>query len=227
MKILAFDTTARVITGCLCEDEKLTASFFMETKAAKTTEALLPQISVMMRSAGVTVADLGLIAVSAGPGSFTGVRVGCAAAKGLAFGKDVPCAGVSSLEAMAYNLRDRNGIVMASMDARRSQLYHALFEIKDGSVTRLTGDAASSAKDAADAAAGTGATGVICVGDGAEIAAEALAEKGIGVSFPAYPLLRQYAYGVALCGYRMMLDGKTVKADELLPVYLRGFGDGQ
>ena len=90
----------------------------------------------------VSYTHLSAVAVAAGPGSFTGVRIGVAAAKGFAWGREVPCYGVSTLEAMALSLGAYQGYVCPVMDARRSQVYHALFYVNHGSLERITDDRA-------------------------------------------------------------------------------------
>ncbi|MBQ2732644.1 MAG: tRNA (adenosine(37)-N6)-threonylcarbamoyltransferase complex dimerization subunit type 1 TsaB [Clostridia bacterium] len=227
MKILAFDTTAKAVTAAVCEDEKLLSSYFAELPGVHTTETLLPAIELMLKNACLTLDDMELIAVSAGPGSFTGVRIGVATAKGLAFDKNIPCAGVSSLEALAANLTDREAYVCAAMDARRNQLYYAIFKVGDGSLTRLCDDTADSADAAAAFVRGLGITDIICMGDGAEIAASAMKKADIKTSCPTATLLRQNAYGTAVCGLKAFREGKAVTESELLPIYLRDFGDGK
>jgi len=225
MNVLAFDTTAKAVTAALCKDEKLLSAYFSDLPGVHTTETLLPAINRILGDAGMTIDDIDLIAVSAGPGSFTGVRIGAATAKGLAFGRELPCAPVSSLAGLAQNLADREGYIIAAMDARREQLYYAIFSASEGKMTRLTDDAADSAAEAAKRAISLGITDIICVGDGAEIAHSAMTEAGITAKYPSAPLLRQHAYGVAVCGLRMYNEGKTVTAEELMPISLRGFGD--
>jgi len=225
MKILSFDTTAKAVCAAICEDEQLLSSYFAELPGVHTTETLLPAIELMLKNAGLTMDDMELIAVSAGPGSFTGVRIGVATAKGLAFGRDLPCAGVSSLKALASNLLDRDGYVCAAMDARRDQLYYAVFRIENGSLSRLCDDTADSADAAAELTKGLGIQSIICVGDGAEIAAKAMEKAGIKASYPTATLLRQNAYGTALCGLEEFREGRAVSEGELLPIYLRGFGN--
>ena len=227
MKILAFDTTAKAVTAAICEDERLLSSYFAELPGVHTTETLLPAIELMLKNANLTLDDMHLIAVSAGPGSFTGVRIGVATAKGLAFGRELPCAGVSSLEALATNLLDRDAYICAAMDARRNQLYYAIFKTEGGKLTRLCPDTADGADKAASAARELGINDIICVGDGAEIAASAMKDAEIRTSFPTATLLRQNAYGTAICGLNAYREGKAVDETELLPIYLRDFGDGK
>ncbi|MDY5941697.1 MAG: tRNA (adenosine(37)-N6)-threonylcarbamoyltransferase complex dimerization subunit type 1 TsaB [Eubacteriales bacterium] len=225
MICLAFDTTAKAVTAALCDGRKLLSAYFAELPGVHTTETLLPSITHMLTDAGLTFDDIGLVAVTVGPGSFTGVRIGAATAKGLVFGRSTPCAAVSSLRALASNLLDREGILLAAMDARRDQLYYAFFSVSDGVLTRLTEDAADSAEAVARQARALGAERILCTGDGAAIAASALTCAGIRAILPAAPLDRQFAYGVALCGLEDFESGKTVSGEELLPTYLRGFGN--
>lgn len=227
MKILAFDTTAKAVTAAICEDERLLSSYFAELPGVHTTETLLPAIELLLKNASLTLDDMELIALSAGPGSFTGVRIGVATAKGLAFGRGLPCAGVSSLKALASNLLDRDAYVCAAMDARRNQLYYAIFKTEGGTLTRLCPDTADSADAAAALAGEMGITDIICVGDGAEIAASAMNKAEIKTSYPTASVLRQNAYGTAICGLQAYREGKAVAESELLPIYLRDFGDGK
>ena len=126
MKILALDSTAIVSTVAICEDEKLLAQFTINNGNTHS-ETLLPMIEASLKVLKLTTDDIDLFACSAGPGSFTGVRIGAATIKGLAFNRNKPCAPVSSLDALAHNLLYTNGIVCPVMNARRSQLYNALF----------------------------------------------------------------------------------------------------
>ncbi|MBO5757809.1 MAG: tRNA (adenosine(37)-N6)-threonylcarbamoyltransferase complex dimerization subunit type 1 TsaB, partial [Clostridia bacterium] len=126
MKILALDSTAVVGSVALCEDTRMVAHYTLNTGNTHS-QTLLPMIESALGCAEWEIDDLDLIAVSNGPGSFTGVRIGVATVKGLAFGKNIPCAGVSTLEALAYNLRYFNGIICPVMNARRAQVYNALF----------------------------------------------------------------------------------------------------
>ena len=138
MLVLALDSTAVVATAALLEDEKVLAC---ETVSCglKHSETLLPLIEKLYQSAGKSFSDTDLYACCVGPGSFTGVRIGVATVKGLAFGGK-KCVGVSTLEALAYNLRGFDGIVCPVMDARRGQLYNAIFRWEGENLVRLTPD---------------------------------------------------------------------------------------
>ena len=157
-----------------------------------------------------------IIAVAQGPGSFTGIRIGVSAAKGLAWAKALPCCGVSTLEAMAYGVTDFEGVVVGAMDARRQQVYNALFRAENGRVTRLCADRAVAMELVAEELAAMPEPKLI-VGDGAVL----LYEAGIGCRL-ASPLHRQQsAAGVALAAEHLAAQGLTCSAQELQPVYLR------
>lgn len=139
MYILALDSTAVTASAALWSDGSLMAQYMLNSGHTHST-TLLPMIRHMLETSGVSVDKIDCMACSVGPGSFTGIRIGIATVKGLAFGTDKPCIGVSSLEAMAYGMKSVNGIVCPVINARRTQYYSALFRIQDGAVTRLTED---------------------------------------------------------------------------------------
>ena len=164
--------------------------------------------------------DMDAVAVACGPGSFTGIRIGISAAKGLAWARELPCCGVSTLEAMAFGVTDFEGIVAGAMDARRQQIYNAFFRCENGSVTRLCADRAVSVEQAAQELSALPEPKLI-VGDGAELLYRQLRESGVPCRL-ASPLHRlQNAAGVALAAERMAAAGLTCTAQELRPVYLR------
>ena len=157
------------------------------------------------------MADLDAIAVTAGPGSFTGVRIGVATVKGLAFDRNIPCIAVSALEAVAYQFPEENAVICVVMDARRGQFYNALFRVENGEVERLCPDRAVDGAALAEELAAYDR--VIVAGDGAQLFAPL---------FPAgevAPPQRQYVtgHGVALAAQKQ----KTMPAAALMPVYLR------
>lgn len=141
MIILSIDTTAKTSAAAICDNKKTLADYSV-TNGFTHSEAMLPAIDGLFKKTGLSPDDIDMFAVSAGPGSFTGVRIGVSLIKGLAFGKNRPCVGVSSLEALARNGEYLGGEFIASpvMDARRNQLYNALFHFKDGTLTRLCPD---------------------------------------------------------------------------------------
>lgn len=141
MKILSFDSSALTASVALCEDEKVLAEYTLNNGNTHS-ETLLPMVESILGFFSMTAADIDLFAVSAGPGSFTGVRIGAATLKGLAFGSEKPCVEVSTLEALASNLRFHKGLICPVMNARRSQVYTALFRSNGESLVRLMPDSA-------------------------------------------------------------------------------------
>jgi tRNA threonylcarbamoyladenosine biosynthesis protein TsaB len=148
MKILAVDTTATCASVAVCENDTILA-MYTQKNGLTHSETLLPMVDAMLRNLKLTPDDVDMFAVSEGPGSFTGVRIGVAAIKGLAFGKNKICVGTSTLDALARNAMGLSGNFLAVpvMDARRSQLYNAVFEYNDGELTRLCDDRLISAAD--------------------------------------------------------------------------------
>ncbi len=143
MKILALDTTAKTASAALVEVKKdapeLISEYSMKTSGHSTT--LLPMIESILKNTGNTAADVDLYAVSTGPGSFTGIRIGVSTVKGLAFVHDTPCVGVSSLDVLAMGFGTIRGIIVPAVDARRNTAYSAIFTSDGkGNVTRLTPD---------------------------------------------------------------------------------------
>ena len=148
MKILALDSTAQTATVALTEDEKLLAEYTLNNGNTHS-ETLLPMVESMLTQLGIEVGDVELFALSCGPGSFTGVRIGAATVKGLAFGMHKPCVGVSTLEAMAWHGVSAGGYICPVLDARRSQVYNAIFKIEGGRPVRMTADRPISLDDPA------------------------------------------------------------------------------
>lgn len=217
MLILALDSTAVVATVALCRDESPIASFTVKNGNTHS-ETLLPMVEAVLRSANVTVADVDLFACSVGPGSFTGVRIGTATVKGLAFGQNKPCIGVSTLEALAQNLIPFDGILCPVMNARRGQVYNALFRFENGVLTRLCPDRALSVADLAAELAQIGLPFALC-GDGvAEF--KRLSPNSAPVSLSS-ALEDQSAVSAAKVAYRAAKRGESGTDADLKPVYLR------
>ncbi len=220
MKILAIDSTAKICTAALCDGERLCA-LEVENAGMTHSETLLPMIEHILKKQNTKPSDIELFVLSAGPGSFTGVRIGAATVKGLCFGRDVPCVGVSSLEALAYNRMDSEGIVACAMDARRDQVYFALFRVLDGKVERLLADMAISLDEMCDKCTPYSNEPIYLCGDGAQLAYERLKQKTAIEPILDVERAGQNAYSVALCGYRAYMSGERVSDVELRPTYLR------
>lgn len=152
MKILALETSAKSVSTAVVENGAPLAYAYQCTGLTHS-RTLMPMVDAMLKNAELTLGDMDAVAVAAGPGSFTGLRIGIAAVKGLAWAADKPCFGVSTLEAMAQNLAHMDGLLVCAMDARRNQVYNALFEAKSGVLTRLTPDRAIAGRGAGGGAA--------------------------------------------------------------------------
>lgn len=219
MKILALETSAKSVSAAVTENGTVLAAAY-QNRGLTHSVTLMPLIGGMLHAAGLTLDDMGLIAVTNGPGSFTGLRIGVSAAKGLAWAKDLPCCGVSTLAAMARTAADFRGLIIGAMDARRQQIYHALFRAVDGRVTRLTQDCAVSLEELASQLRDMPEEKLV-VGDGAALCADYLNGAGIPCRMADASHRMQSAVGAALCAEEMAARGEAVTAQGLEPVYLR------
>ena len=219
MNILAVDTAGKTLGVALLQDDRLKYECYLDGGMTHS-ETLMPLVDAMLRESEQSLADMDLLAVAAGPGSFTGLRIGVSALKGLAWAADKPCCGVSTLEAMAQNLRHMDGLIVCSMDARRSQVYNAVFAAEGGQLTRLTPDRAIALSQLAEELQGDPRPKLV-VGDGAALCSGFLSEAGIPCRMAPAQLVMQNAVGVALAAEEMAARGETVSARDLVPVYLR------
>ncbi len=217
MKILALDSTAAVSSAALSEDGKLVAEFTMNTGNTHS-ETLLPLIEQMLKLTKTEIEDIDLFACASGPGSFTGVRIGAATLKGLAFGKNKPCAEISSLEGLAYNLCGYDGILSPVINAGRGQVYNSLFSCEGGNITRLCPDRLISPDELARELIAY-APNVYLAGDGYDMAVSALTD-GAFTHVP-HKLRLFSAYSVCLAAKKAYDNGNCVTDKELSPSYLR------
>lgn len=215
MLILAFESSAKPASVALMRDGQLLSQYF-QCSALTHSRTLLPMAEDMLKNAELSIEDVDMFAVAHGPGSFTGIRIGVSAVKGLAWASNKPCTGVSTLEAMAWNGAAAGGYVCPVMDARRSQVYNAIFEIKGGKPCRLTEDRPIALNELAGEVKKLGAP-VLLVGDGLEITKAYFDANSVPCVAAAENIRWQSAWGVA-----MVAKDKTPQStDELLPVYLR------
>lgn len=219
MKILALESSALAASVCLTEDEILVAQFF-QNSGLTHSKTLLPMAEQLLDSCGEKLEDVDVIAVAAGPGSFTGLRIGVSGAKGLAWALDKPCAKVSTLEAMAWNLSVCPGELCPVMDARRGQVYNARFSSNGESITRLTPDRALSLEELAQELK-NGAGPQILVGDGAGLCYNYCRKEGLPVRVAPANLRFQSAWGVARAALDQARQGTLLTAEELTPEYHR------
>ena len=207
-------------SAALCQDEALIAQTFLHTGLTHS-QTLLPMAQRLLADCGLTVRDLDLVAVAAGPGSFTGLRIGVAAAKGLAWAAQTsPAWACSTLEAMAWNLAGFSGQVCAAMDARRHQVYNARFQVDGTAPQRLTPDRAIALEDLIEELKGE-TTPQLVVGDGAQLCWDALTAAGIPARLAPPNLRQQTAWGVARHALELARAGQTVPPEALVPVYHR------
>ena len=219
MLILAFETTAKAGSVALLEDGKLLAESYQNTGLTHS-QTLMVMAEDMLKQAGKAVADVTAVAVAEGPGSFTGVRIGVAAAKGFAWGGEIPCYGVSTLEAMAETLGVYEGHVCACMDARRNQVYNALFLVNDGKLERVSEDRAIAlAELKSDLEHIDGP--IFLVGDGAALTHKTLKDVVPELVLPPEHRMHQRAGGVAIVAARKIAAGEPGDANALTPNYLR------
>ena len=222
MLILALDSTATSGSVALCEDETLLTEFTVNTGNTHS-ETLLPMVEAALAVTGRTVDDVDLFACTAGPGSFTGVRIGAATVKGLAFGREKPCVGVSTLASLALNASMQEGVICPAMNARREQVYNALFSSDGQTVSRLCADRALAISALGEELATLHPEfPVYLVGDGAHLVYDALA-GALGERLRILPerLLHQSGYNTAQAALTMYREGNYTTDAELAPVYLR------
>ena len=220
MLTLAIDSTAKIASCAVLRDGRALASFNIDNGLTQS-ELLLPMVTDMLKRLKISFDDIELIAVSVGPGSFTGVRIGVSLVKGLAFGTDIPIAPVSALEALAYNLMGLDGIYVSVMDARRDQVYCAVFERDGEGIKRLTEDSASSLDELYEILKVYNEKPIYLAGDGYEKSHRALCERGLTLK-DTPPLLRlESAVSVGCVGELMKDEGKCTDDKSLSPTYLR------
>lgn len=224
---LGFDSTSAVVSAALLDDDRVSAVYTADSAVSHST-TLLPVIERLLVSAGIGVPQLDLIAFSAGPGSFTGVRIGTACAKGLAMAYDTPCIGVSSLEAMAYMFADIPSYICPALDARHGNVFGALFASDGkGNITRLCEDSLRDVNETVDAVSAKTESGtpLYIPGDACEALGEAFEKRGVTPARAPLLLRSPCGAGVALAGLNMkkrfpnspeLFDAALAK-----PIYLR------
>lgn len=208
--LLSMDSSAVTASVALTDGDEIIKSEFVNSGLTHS-ETLLPMITRVMD--GRKYSELDGIAITAGPGSFTGVRIGVATVKGLAFNDDIPCYSVSTLEAIAYNFVDKNAVVCAVMDARRMQFYNALFRVKNGKVERFCDDRAIAIEDLRNELKQYDK--VIIAGDGAKLCFQNIELENCTLADD--DRIYQNAVGVA----KAAQNKNAISPKALMPVYLR------
>lgn len=219
MRILAFETSAKAVSVALVEDGNLVGEY-LQNSGQTHSRTLMKMAEDLLKNCDLTPADVDAVACAAGPGSFTGVRIGAAAAKGFAWGREIPCYGVSTLEAMVRSVAYADGIYVAAMDARRSQVYTAAFSCRGGAITRLLDDCAISLEELREILRPWKETKFL-VGDGAQLCYNTLGSDLGGLVLLPEQLRQQRAAGAALLAWDMAKAGQSPSGAELIPNYLR------
>ena len=214
MKILSIETSAVCASVAITDDNKIISRFSINAKLTHS-RTLLPMIDAALSDSETKIEDIDCFACSVGPGSFTGIRIGIAAVKGLADATGKKCVAVSTLEALAYNLKGGSCLACAVMDARCDQVYCALFDVEGNTIKRVTEDSAISLEELKVRLEGSEKR-VVFVGDGAE-----LCQNRIGYEAASELVRYQDAASVGLCAYYGFDSSKLLDAAELSPVYLR------
>ncbi len=219
MLLLAFETSAKAASVALFDGQTLLAEQYQNTGLTHS-QTLMVMAEDLLKQCGFTPRDVGGAAVAAGPGSFTGIRIGMAAAKGFAWGGELPCWGVSTLESMAYHLGLSHGLICPVMDARRNQVYNALFTAENGEINRIREDRAISLSDLAEELKGE-TLPIFLVGDGAKLCYNTLKDTVPNLILPPEHRMHQRACGVGLAALAEIARGNPGDGSALTPNYLR------
>ena len=219
MLILAFETSAKAASVALMQDGILLGESYQNTGLTHS-QTLMVMAQDLLCQCGHTPQEVEALAVAEGPGSFTGVRIGVAAAKGFAWGSNIPCYGVSTLEAMALGLGIYQGYICPVMDARRSQVYNALFYVNQGAISRVKDDRAIALADLKTELQ-TLQEPIFLVGDGSTLCHTTLSSEVTNLVLPPEHKLHQRAVGVGLAALRKIAAGDTGDGNALTPNYLR------
>ena len=217
MKLLSFESSYASASVALTDGETLIAQSFQNCGLTHS-RTLLPMAESLLANCGIPLCAVDGFAVAAGPGSFTGIRIGTATVKGLAFGLERPCVGVSTLEAMARGLEGLEGSLCCVMDARAGQVYNAMFTLESGTLLRLCPDRAIPLSELAEE---IGETTQILVGDGAKMCYTEKRDYCPGLRLAPIHLRYPTGYGVARAALPLFEAGQTVSAQELDAKYLR------
>lgn len=221
MRILAVDSSAKTAGVAICDDDKIVGEFFIDNGLTHS-HTLMPMIQSCIDLSGVSLSSLDAYAVSIGPGSFTGLRIGIACVKGIATVSEKPCYGVSTLEAIAYGTTLQDATLCCLMDARCQQVYAAAFSIQNGVIIRTLEDSALTITDFIQrVAASVTSSPIVLAGDAATMYLERFLEAGLEAA--VIPQLQRFprAYGVARAVFSNEATIKAVAANDLLPKYLR------
>ncbi len=219
MKILAVDTSAKVTSVAVVDENGILAEFNSDTKLTHS-QSLMPMVDAMLSCSKISLDDIDGFACAVGPGSFTGLRIGIGAIKGLAYGKNKDCVGISTLNALAYNLKGFDGIICAAMDARCNQVYTSIYESSNNDMTCLYDDRAITI-DELEEILKTFKKSIFFVGDGANLCYNKLKQKLDNVFLSSDLVKYQRASSIGFLALDKLKIGQAVQAGDLMPIYLR------
>ena len=220
MKVLAIDSSGITASAAVADDNHIIAEFTVNNRQTHS-QTLLPMVDMVVKMSEIPLESFDAIAVVSGPGSFTGLRIGSATAKGLGLALDKPLVPVPALDGLAYRAACYSGIICPLMDARRNQVYTAAYHIKDGKLVNVIGQKATGIKDILSELEATGEK-VLFLGDGADVYRDVIMEQtGIDYLFAPAHISKQSAASVALLGIMYYKEGRYESAAEHRPVYLR------
>ena len=219
MNILAIDTTGLVASVAIVNEEKTIAEF--STDFQKThSETLMPMIEAVFSLTGLEMRDMDYLACASGPGSFTGLRIGVATAKGLAFGANKQILPVPTLDAMAYNVGKREGIIAPLMDARRNQAYTAFYRWSGSVMHKIKAEAVLDIQQILQELS-LFYEEITFLGDGVPVFCQAIEASGLSYDFAPPHLNRQRAAAVGSLALRLAGEGRAVWGKDFIPDYLR------
>ncbi len=218
MNILALDTSAVSASVSILKDDFLLGEFYINTKLTHS-QTIMVMLENLLKVQMMTIKDIDLFAVNVGPGSFTGIRIGVSAVKGMAMVNDTPCVAVSTLYSMAQNLVMFNGIICSVMDARCNQVYNALFKCTNGKISRINNDRAILIEDL-KAELSNYNEQIYLVGDGADICYKVMNDLS-NIHISSQNLKYQHSYGVGVCALEMYNKGEYTSSEMLVPSYLK------
>ncbi len=218
LKILAIDSSGTAVSAAIADDDKIIAEYSLNFKMTHS-QTLMPSIDEIVGATAFDIKELDYIACTSGPGSFTGLRIGAAAAKGLAHGLGTEIIGVPTLEALAYNMFETDKVICPIMDARRSQVYNAFYEFENGCLKEIYSQEARSVDDVIEKASKFERK-VIFLGDAVPVYKEKILSLNNAVLAPQHCNI-QRAATVAALAFVYAKEGKAVKYSEFAPFYLR------
>lgn len=221
MLILGIDTSALAASAAVLKDGKLISECYINTGLTHS-QTIMMLIDNCLKNANLSFSEIDAVAVAKGPGSFTGIRIGVSAVKGLCFAEDKPCMGVSTLEALAYCVNVEDCLICPVMDARCKQVYCALFEKDNGEISRILDDSAIALDDLYDILKKFVDKRIVFIGDGTDISYDYFFAKGLNVKKFSEIFKYQHASGVAIAAFNNYNKGEEfISSDKLLPSYLR------